>query len=147
MIPIGVQGLKAVAAEQQHSLADRMKTVDIFVRRNRFENFFRANMRRQRQLDQNAVNVFVFVELVHEREQFSFRNRRRQQMLERFDADFLARFFFVAHVNVRRRIVAHQYHRQARRHAPAPLQTFDFFFDLFLNFLGDGFAVDNRGHE
>ena len=68
-------------------------------------------------------------------------------MFEGLDADFLARFFLVAHVNVGGWIVPHQNHRQARCQPPAPLETFDFFFDLFLNFLGDGFAVNDPGHD
>mgnify|MGYP003575413959 CR=1 FL=1 len=92
------------------------------------------------------MHVVVFVELVHERQQFLFRNRRQQQVVQGFGAYLPAGFLLVAHVNVRRGIIADQNHRQTRRPSPAPFETLDFFLDLFLNFLGDGFAVYDRRH-
>jgi hypothetical protein len=48
---------------------------------------------------------------------------------------------------MRRRIIAHQHHGQTRHKAPTPLEAVDFLFDLFLNFFGDRFTVDDNGHD
>ena len=64
-------------------------------------------------------------------------------MLEGFDADFLASLLLIAHINMRRRVIADQHHRQPRRHVPAPFQAFNIFLDSLLNFFGDGFAVND----
>src|SRR5215204_5230746 len=124
-----------------------MKTVDIFVWRDRIENSFRMNMRRQWQLHEDAMHMFVLVELMYERQQLSFQYRRRKKMLEGFNPDIFAGFLFIAHIDVRRRVIAHQHHSQPGRHVPAPLQSLYFCLDLFLNFFGDGFAVDNSRHD
>jgi hypothetical protein len=96
------------------------------------------NMRRQRQLHQDAMHMLVFVELMHQRQQFFFRHRRGEEMLEGLDADILAGLS-----------CAHRYADAGssptsttakRRHAPAPLQPFYFCLDLFLNFFCDGFC-------
>ena len=105
------------------------------------------NMRRQRQLHQDAMHMLVFVELMYQRQQFSFKHRRREEMLKRFDPDILAGFFLIAYIDVRSRIIAHEHHRQPGRHAPAPLQSLYFRLNLFLHVFGDGFAVDDSRHE
>src|SRR5215510_4980083 len=93
------------------------------------------------------MDLLIFVELMHKREQFPFRNRRRQQMLEGSDADFLASLLLIAHVNMRSGIVADEHDSQAWGHSPAALKPVDFLFDLLLNFFGDGLAVNDGSHE
>jgi hypothetical protein len=68
-------------------------------------------------------------------------------MFERFNADVLAGFFLVAHINMRGRVIADQHHGQSRRHVPATFQPFYFCLDLFLDFFGDGLAVYDSRHE
>jgi hypothetical protein len=68
-------------------------------------------------------------------------------VLEGFDADILAGFFLIAHINMRSRIITDQNHRQPGRHIPTALQALNFGLDLLLYFFGNGFAVDDSRHE
>ena len=50
-----------------------MKSVDIFLRADRFENAFGVDLLRHGQLDEDAMHFATFVELGDQREQFGLR--------------------------------------------------------------------------
>src|SRR5688572_25455844 len=91
---------KAIGADNQHSLAHWMETIDIFERRHRLENSFRADVSRKRQLNQNSVNIFIFVQTVNQGKQFLFRNSRGKEVLKRFYSHFFTGFFFVLYIDM-----------------------------------------------
>src|ERR1043165_4539396 len=94
-----------------------MKAVDVLLRRYVHQNLLRADVRRQRQLDENAVDIAVAVELVDERQQFALGDRRRKQVLLRANADFFARFLFILDVEVRSWVVADKHHAENKEKA------------------------------
>jgi hypothetical protein len=80
---------------------------------------------------------------VDECEQLLFGDRRRKKMLKGFNPNFLAGFLLIANVNLRPWIVTDQDDGQTRHQSPASLEPIDFFLDLFLNFLGNGFTIND----
>ena len=86
-----------------------MEPIDIFERRHSFENSFRTDVSRKGQLNQNAMNIFIFVQTLNQREQFLFRDGGGKEMLKGPNSNFFTGFFFVLYVNVGCRIIANQH--------------------------------------
>src|SRR5882724_4802617 len=61
-------------SSQPTAASSFMKAIDVFIRRNCLQDFFRVDMRRERQLHQDAMNLVILVELVHQCQQFFFRD-------------------------------------------------------------------------
>ena len=72
-----------------------------------------VKMLRQRKLNEYAVNVLVRVKLVNEREKLFFARRLGKLVDLRMEADLLTAFFLVFNVNLRGRILAHDYNRKS----------------------------------
>ncbi len=122
-----------------------MKAVDVFARIDRGDDARRIDLRRQRQLHQDAVHGGIGVELTDKTEQLVGAGRGGQMKVERLHADFDDGARFAADIGFARRIFADQDHRQAgdetlrgrqaprlRRHGGA-------------QFRGDRFAIDDPG--
>src|SRR6516225_11818751 len=90
----------------------------------------------QRELNQNAVNGVVFVELPDLSEQLVRCDAARNRQLPAVDSKLLARFCFHIYVRRRRRIFPDQYNRQPRMNS-ARLQVPDFSRDLALDVFSD----------
>jgi hypothetical protein len=104
-------------------------------------------VRRQRQLDEDAVDLAVGVELSDERHQLGLRRRRRKLEVARLDAGLAGRLRLAAHVDRRGRIVADEHDRERRRDA-APAQCVRGDRDLASELRRDCFAVDElTDHE
>jgi len=91
----------------------------------------------QRQLDEDAMDIVIGVELADEHQQFLVGDCGRQAMADRLNADRLAGFDLPSHVNLRCRILAHQHHGQARRHALC-LERLDLSLLIDAHLFGDG---------
>ena len=73
----------------------------------------------ERELNQNAVNSRVCIELVHEREQLGFRSVGRQGDLAGVEAELAGIPIFHAHVDLARGIIANEHCRETRKGFPA----------------------------
>ena len=74
-------------------------------------------MRRQRQLNENAMNGRVRIQLAHQRQQIRLRCIGGQRMLHRMEAALLGGPALGAHIDLTGRIFPDQHHGQARLHA------------------------------
>src|ERR1035437_6155892 len=115
--------LQGGAAALQSPRIYRMETIDIFLRRHRLEQTPRIHMRRQRQLDEDSVNLIARVQIRDERQHLAGGDAlgRRQHLAP--DAQLRARLHLAAHVDLGCRNMADQYHCQswcnaARRQSP-----------------------------
>jgi hypothetical protein len=125
-----------------------VKAVDVLLDGDLLHHAGNANVRRQRQLHQDAVDARVLVESLDAREQLAFADADRELDQLRADADLLAAGDLAADVTARRRIVADQHDCQRRRHLIARLEILDAYAVFGPQFLGNRFAVDDfGGHE
>ena len=77
----GARRENRVAGDQATDIV-KMKAIDIFIDRNCFQHVANVDMRRQRQLHKNAVNVCVPIELFDQREHISLAGVCGQRMME-----------------------------------------------------------------
>ena len=94
-----------------------MKPIDILLRQNRFVQQPFVHLFRQRCLNQDAVDVLARIQLRNNRQQLLCRYRvgRCNQLAE--EAEFLAGFYFAAHINLRCGHAAHQHSGQTGTNA------------------------------
>ena len=123
-----------------------MKAVDILRRIHRHQHFFGIDLRGQRQLDQDSVDVVAPIEMVDEGQQLGSRGGFRRSVLLAEDTHFFTALHFAANVNLRRGIVPHQHNSQARTHARLG-ERFGLGRDLRSNFTCYLVAVQNRGRH
>jgi hypothetical protein len=100
---------------------------------------------RQRQLDQDAVDLRVGVELVDQVEQLGLGGTGRQVVVMRLDADLLGGTALVAHVHGRGRVAADQHHGQARAAATGGHAGVDAHLQAVEQVLGDAAAIKDAG--
>ena len=81
--PSGVQGTSAGRPVAQPADIERMKAVDVLGRIDRGDDLLRVDLRRQRQLHQDAVHRGSALSLRDQRQQLGFAGRRRQPVVER----------------------------------------------------------------
>ena len=106
-----------------------------------------ANLGRQWQLDQNAVNFVVVIELGDQLQQFFFGRRGAQSMQPAFDPHPLAGRTLILHINRAGRIFADE-NRGERRLLPVVLQEIGNLFGQFAFDLGgECFAVEDGGGQ
>ncbi len=86
--------------------------------------FLRVDLRRQRQLHEDAVHLRVGVEACHERQHLGLARRGRQRVIEGAHARLESLAPLVAHVDAARRMVADEHDGEARN-APLPRQLRD----------------------
>ena len=104
-------------ADHQRAGAADVKTVHILGRRDRLDDLLRVDVRRQRQLNQDAVNRRVIVQRLDARQQFGFQHVGRVALQHRMQAVVFASLDLVAHIHLAGRAVADQHHGQSRRDA------------------------------
>ena len=124
---VGRARLESRLAYNQRAKIRMMETVDIFFRGDRFDNGLVVDMLGHRQLHEYAVYRGVVVERADLRQQFRLRCGGGQGVQLGMHAHGRAGLHFVAHINMGRRIVAHNDHRKTGRHA-ATFQRVDFRF-------------------
>ena len=105
-------GPEARATHHEGAGAVDVKAVHVFAGRYGFNHFLRVNVRRQRQLHQDAVNAGVGVQGVYARQQVVFAHAGGVLLQHRVQASVRAGLDLVAYVNLRGLVVSHQYHRQ-----------------------------------
>ncbi len=114
-MPTGVQARGPGKVFHQRPDVQRMKPVDIFVRPQGSQNPVLVHLRRQRRLDQNAVDLGPLVQAFDDSEQFAGGDAIRARDLFAIDPQLAAGLDFEANIDLRTRIVADQDHGQARR--------------------------------
>lgn len=95
-------------ARDHASGVDRMETVHVFARVNRFDHFLFRDVFRQGQLYEESVHVGIVVQFGDFSEQVSFADRFVEAQHRRTEAHFGAAFLLVAHVSLARSVVADQ---------------------------------------
>jgi hypothetical protein len=113
MMPRGVEGRSVGIFTAKSADVVGVETVDVLVRTDALDHRLGIDVRRQRQLHQDAVDAVVGVEAVDQRQQFVLGRRGRQVVRHADHAGAFAGAFLVAHVDGRGGIVADQNHRQA----------------------------------
>ena len=92
-----------------------MDAVDVFHRIDRIDHAAFVESVRERQLDEDAVDRIVCVQLGNEREQILFARRRGQPQVAGLDSDLDRRLVLQPDVDLRGRVVADEHRRQADR--------------------------------
>ena len=92
----------------------RMKAVDILGRRDGLDHLARVDLRRQRQLHQDAMHGRVLVQPLDQLQQLGFGRRRRQFVERRAHIGRGGLGGLAAHIDFARRIVADEHHGQPR---------------------------------
>ncbi len=111
----GSAGARRGAARHQMPDVDRMETVGVLARVDRFEHPARIDVQRQRHLHQNSVDIVAGVELVDEREQFFGRDRFRRRQFFTENSQLCAGFDLVADVDFGAGVVADQNYGESGR--------------------------------
>ena len=92
----------------------RMEAVDILRGVDRFKNLFRIDLRRQRELHEDSVDIVARVEILDQFEEFVRGNRGGRRDVEAGEAELAAGRDFAVHVDFRRRVVADEHGCKAR---------------------------------
>jgi len=121
----------------------RMEAVYVLARVDAVDQRSGVDMRRQRQLHQDAMNARIGVELVDQLRQFGLRSGRRKVVIARAEADMLAGAALVAHIDGRRGIVADKHYGEARHGLSAPLARPDPRTQFIEQFIGNALAVED----
>jgi hypothetical protein len=137
-------GHDGVAAHGQEPGVARVKSVGVLGRIDRLDDGLGADLLGQGQLNQDAVDGRVLVQAPDEIEQLGFGGAGVEPMLERLHTrrDRLARL--VAHVDLTRRIFAHEHHGQPGRHARVLGKPRHLRADPLPQRRREGLAIDNR---
>ena len=123
-----------------------MKTIHIFAGADSFYDFLRVDVRRQRQLHQNAVDAGVLVKRFHTGQQVGFAQGSVILFQHRMQSSVFTRFDFVAHIHLTGRVVTHQHNGQPWCDA-AGLERLSAGSDVPAQLLGKGVAVNQLcGH-
>ncbi len=92
-----------------------MRTIDVFFRRHAGRHAASVDVRRQRGLDKNAVDLRPLVQAAKDGEQIALRDAGGRSDFFAVNAQFAASFFFMADVDLGRRIVADEHHGETGR--------------------------------
>ena len=145
--PSGVQGASAGRPADRRPALIGMEAVDILGRIDRGEHLLRIDLRGQRQLHQDAVHDRIGVEPPDQRQQFGLAGRLRQAVIERAHAAADGRLGLAGDIDLARRVVADQHHREPRHQAAVARQPMRRVRDLAAQLRRDRLAVDDpRGH-
>ena len=91
-----------------------MEAVDIFLRRDRQQHLLGVDLRGQRQLHQDAVDLVAPVQIVDQGQQLVGGDVVGRRVLLAVDTELLAALHLVANVDLRGRIVSGEHDRQSR---------------------------------
>ena len=111
---VGRAGPEAGHAGHQRAGTGDVKTVHVLGRRDGFDHLLRVDVRRQRQLHQDAVNGRVGVQRGNARQQRRFAHIGVVLLEDRMQAAVFTGLDLVAHIDLGRRVFADQDHGQAR---------------------------------
>ncbi len=145
--------LGRAGAQQRHALGETtdvvgMEAIDVLVRTDALEQQRGVQMLGQRQLNQDAVDGGVVVELIDQRQQLFLAGFGGKIVGLRMKPDFLAVLALVRHINLGRRVHAHQNHCQARNPQPLIAALGNPRGNLLANVGCDRFTVDQFcGHD
>jgi len=124
-----------------------MEPVDVFPGINAFDDRSLVDLRRQRQLDEDAMHTGVGVEAIDDLDQLNLRHVGGKAQHVAIDAGGPARPFLVADVDLAGRDVADQNGRQARGHSVFGHEARDVRGNFAPNLICKGFSVENpSGH-
>ena len=141
----GRAGRERRPAGQQTACIHGMKAVDVLGGIDGVEQGLGIDLRGQRQLDQNAVDLVAPVELGDELEHLLGGDGGRRRDEVAIDAKLGAGLHLVADVDLRRGHVAHQHRSQPRPNAVRG-QRADLFGHFLLDGCGNGRAIENLRH-
>ena len=124
-----------------------MKPVDVLCGVDRRDHLAGIDLRRQRQLDENAVHSRVAIERVDEREQRLPAGRCAEPVIDRAHAALRHHLLLGADIDLARRIVADQHHRETGHQAMLRAEVAHGLGDPRAQRRGKRLAVDQRrGH-
>lgn len=123
-----------------------METVDIFRGIDGFEDALGIHLRRERELDEDAVDVVAPIQFFDEGDEIGSLHARRRRKLKTFQTELRARRDFALHVDVRCRIIASQNGGQARLDAVRD-ERGDLVFEFGVNLVANDVAVENAGGQ
>jgi hypothetical protein len=112
-------------ADRDAADVEGVKSVDILGGIDRRDHPVGTDLRRQRKLNQNAMHIAIAVELGEQRQQLVLARRRQQAMIRRPHAGFDHHLLLGADIDLARRIVADQHHRQTRGDATLSAKALD----------------------
>src|SRR5690606_27594696 len=121
------------------------KAVDVLLRGNRLDDGAGVDVARQRQLDENAVDRAVGVELVDQLDQLGLRGLSWQRVLDGLEAAFLCLLGLRGDVDLASRILANDDDGQTGRDTLCR-QLLRGFLHRRHDVFGDFLTVDNFGH-
>ena len=121
----------------------RMETVNVFVRRDTLQHLHVVDARRQRQLNQNAVDLFIGIQGVNQFQQFCFAGGFRQIVRAGDEPHLFTRFAFAADINLRSRVAANQHNGQPWGAFSGGYTRLHFFRNLRAHLLRNRFTVNN----
>jgi hypothetical protein len=136
-MPRGVQGRRPNSR--------RVETVHVLARIDPVDQPARVRDARQRQLDQDAVDLGIGIELVDQLQQLAFSGAGRHVVIESLDAHLLRRTALVAHVHGAGRVAAHQDHGQSGAGLAGVHARVDPLLELVQEILGDTAAIEDAG--
>ena len=130
-----------------HDVADirRMERIHVLERGDGLDDRLILNVRRQRELAEDPVDVAAAVEARHQRQQFVLCGVLRQRKFLRINPGLRAGLFLVIDINPGGRVVAYNNHRQAR-HDALFLQPGGFLRHLAAHLCRYGLAVNDNCH-
>ncbi len=99
MMPAAVQGGSAGCPVCKPAYVDRMKAINILVRTHRFEQQLGVYMRRQRQLNQDAIDILACIQLADQCQHLLRRHRLRRGNQLAEESQRLAGLDLAAHIN------------------------------------------------
>ena len=129
-------------ARRKASGIDRMQPIDIFFWANCVDHRLLGNLFRYGKLHQNAMHLRVVIERAHLVEKRLLRRIGRQAKLQRIHTYFFCRNALISHIDLRGRVFADQYNRQARRQIMVRLEHANTLGDLRAERARNFFAVD-----
>jgi hypothetical protein len=113
----GRAGHERILSGRQFADVHHMKAVDVLCGRNSGQHLHGIDVLRQRQLNENAVNGGIIVELLDNRQNIGLGCFGRQLVLPRIHADFDRLLRLVGHIDLGGRVFAHQNDGEARESA------------------------------
>ena len=114
---MGRTGQETLLSDQHLANVDGREAVHVLLRRNRIDDRLVADVLRHRQLDEDAVNRGIDVQVLDELDEFFLGRRLRQTDLARIHARFRAGLLLRGHVAHARRIVPDENDRETGRNA------------------------------
>ncbi len=118
-----------------------MQSVRVFARIHDFQNGSGIGIVGQRQLQENAVHLWIGIEFFHQRDEIRHVGRSGQRMMDGFHAGFGAGFDLVGDIRMRGRIIPHEDRGQAGLAARFLGERRDVAFYFRANFSRDRFSV------